>query len=590
MANQDLLDELDSLRALYDGSKDVTIKIPAPLLSVLENQSYTQATDPVEVKLCLDSQRKKPSYLQLHLWLEPEYPSAEADSYISPGFKLSSSCLSHCQLSQLCKRLDALFLEHCGGPVLIVCIEWLRIEAVDFLDFLSPGEDVSDARACVDFGDPYSQDEWEAEQGEHEMQTPSCALCCSESPGGELSCVAACEHKLCCACISMVVQVYNADKLWSRSPRCPLPNCEAAWPAEFAELMGPPDLWPTVSRRILKTSFQESVVFCPRCEDRGWDIPVLTNSTCTSEAKNEAATHGVSFCRCFHCSWSFCGICRSPHHPGEACLSDESRIVRMAKRRPPLPSHLAEQAAQAAMEFLETQKLRDRELRRKMQEGSRDFVAKRMSFLDAHSERILKGLKSIFAEPINISPAPLSKICVERFITMCEMGVELRPAFHGTDIVNHKSIFECGLLVPGVGNRLQVVHGAAHGSGVYTANIDAAWLSRGFCTAPSILVCAVLQTPHVRHVGDAMVVGISDNVVPLFQADSHCFLDGPTQPSPWRPPAPPQILASTATVKQTTIVSAKGAKAKQVGNTKPKAPESKKSAFKARLAKKSRQH
>merc|ERR1711920_257027 len=64
---------------------------------------------------------------------------------------------------------------------------------------------------------------------------------------------------------------------------------------------------------------------------------------------------------------------------------------------------------------------------------------------------------------------------------------------------------------------LRVVHGAAHGTGIYTANIDAPWLSRGFCTGPSILVCAVLQSDEIRHVRDAMVVRQADHVVPLFE-------------------------------------------------------------------------
>merc|ERR1719384_1562939 len=100
----------------------------------------------------------------------------------------------------------------------------------------------------------------------------------------------------------------------------------------------------------------------------------------------------------------------------------------------------------------------------------------------------------------------------------------MRPAFHGTNAVNHKSIFNRGLLIPGQDNELQVIHGAAHGRGVYTANVDAAWLSKGFCTQPRMLVCAVLDSSEVvRHVGDAMVVARSDHVVPLFEGAGGSF-------------------------------------------------------------------
>merc|ERR1712072_581926 len=101
--------------------------------------------------------------------------------------------------------------------------------------------------------------------------------------------------------------------------------------------------------------------------------------------------------------------------------------------------------------------------------------------------------------------------------------VELRPAFHGTDAVNHNSIFKRGLLIPGADTGVTMKNGAAHGRGVYTANVDAAWLSRGFCDSPAMLVCAVLQSDMVSHVGDAMVVGNYDHVVPLFIATAESF-------------------------------------------------------------------
>merc|ERR1712203_856112 len=77
----------------------------------------------------------------------------------------------------------------------------------------------------------------------------------------------------------------------------------------------------------------------------------------------------------------------------------------------------------------------------------------------------------------------------------------------------------------GQGNELKVVNGAVHGKGVYTANLNAAWLSRGFCSEAKMLICAVLQTPSVRHVLDAQVVFNAAHVVPLFQATATRFTD-----------------------------------------------------------------
>jgi len=92
----------------------------------------------------------------------------------------------------------------------------------------------------------------------------------------------------------------------------------------------------------------------------------------------------------------------------------------------------------------------------------------------------------------------------------------LCPAFHGTAHRNHRLIFQDGLLIPGQGNNLEVVNGSAHGLGIYTARLNAAWLSGCFCDDPSLLVCAVLQSKAVRHVMDAMVVFNAASVVPLF--------------------------------------------------------------------------
>merc|ERR1712232_1245383 len=174
---------------------------------------------------------------------------------------------------------------------------------------------------------------------------------------------------------------------------------------------------------------------------------------------------------------------------------------------PPLPPELQDLAVQVARRVEKSEKQKAKELMELVRNG--DFESLRKSFQTMHEDSILRGLESVFPGRIELRPAPIAREVQERFMSsvLGMPGVEMRPAWHGTDVHNHSSIFKTGLLIPGRGNNLKVVHGAAHGSGVYTANIDAAWLSRGFCTAPALLVCAVLQSSDVRHVGDAMVVG-----------------------------------------------------------------------------------
>lgn len=263
----------------------------------------------------------------------------------------------------------------------------------------------------------------------------------------------------------------------------------------------------------------------------------------------------------------------------------------MAKRRPPLTEKLAEIAANIAEEVRNHEKLQAQQLAAWLSSSRTDFESLRRAFLDMHELKVRQGLEGVFSE-VTLNVAPIERDVQERFMAAIRRmpDVELRPAFHGTDVRNHSSIFRHGLLIPGQGNKLSVVHGAAHGTGVYTANIDAAWLSRGFCTAPAMLVCAVLQVEgEVRHVGDAMVVRHADYVVPLFEGAGENFADAP-RAAPIVMPSAPAPRSKLPFVAQLPAPSAKSKKAKDKGNDKSCEAKDKNSKFKARLAAQSRRH
>jgi hypothetical protein len=197
-------------------------------------------------------------------------------------------------------------------------------------------------------------------------------------------------------------------------------------------------------------------------------------------------------------------------------------------------------------------------------------------FLSWHETSILEALDSVFGSDVRVYEAPVSRMVKERFMKAYELfpDTELRPAFHGSDARNYPSIFANGLLIPGEGNSVRMAHGAAHGRGVYTANLNAAWLSKGFCSDPIMLVCGVLQTSVVRHVFDAMVVGDSSHIVPLLVCEA--------RPSaPHRLPLPPPVSVKP-------VVTAISQKVKApIANT---SSEKKATKFKAKLAKHSQRH
>merc|ERR1712228_689009 len=128
-------------------------------------------------------------------------------------------------------------------------------------------------------------------------------------------------------------------------------------------------------------------------------------------------------------------------------------------------------------------------------------------------------LRACFKTHIKLNEAPVSNSVQDRFMGAYRTTGVYAPAFHGTSAERHQSIFADGLLIPGQGNKLTVLHGSAFGLGIYAAKLGGVWLSRSFCTQNRMLVCAVLSThcqvtPH----GDAYVAFNPSCIVPLFEA------------------------------------------------------------------------
>eukprot|EP00415_Alexandrium_ostenfeldii_P000155 UN0155 len=180
-------------------------------------------------------------------------------------------------------------------------------------------------------------------------------------------------------------------------------------------------------------------------------------------------------------------------------------------------------------------------------------------FHDAIHESLAKELLA----PV-LRPLPVAREVCQRFMRAVESHASdpVCPAYHGSSAKNYPSICKRGLLIPGDGNELSIVHGNAHGRGVYTANVDSAWLSASFIDQPHMLVCAVLDSSCVRHVGDAMVVGNSAHVVPIFEAYSTAFANGCRGKAA---PAPPMAAQLTSSVGKSSAL----AGASVVGAAKP---------------------
>ena len=169
------------------------------------------------------------------------------------------------------------------------------------------------------------------------------------------------------------------------------------------------------------------------------------------------------------------------------------------------------------------------------------FEMLREHFLQRHGRAIRGALRPFWGPATRLSPVPLEPVVQNCFLEACAWPCDsriLQPAFHGTDVTNFRSIFSCGLLVPGA-SGVTVAHGSAHGNGIYTAKLSAVSLSLGFARgSKKLLVCGVVddtlklhedeprgrfsvtaKSNSVLHVGDAVVVFDSAMVAPLFVAE-----------------------------------------------------------------------
>lgn len=167
----------------------------------------------------------------------------------------------------------------------------------------------------------------------------------------------------------------------------------------------------------------------------------------------------------------------------------------------------------------------------------------RKELMREHGPTIKANLNRVFDGSIKLKPVAVGPEVQQRFLHSHGTLVgEVIPTYHGSKQENYASICERGLLIPGKGNELSIVNGAAHGRGIYTARVHAPELSRGFCSDPRMLVCGVLDdaAPNLRpqacgrlsvtaasnaikHVGDAVVVFDQSRVVPLFEASGEQF-------------------------------------------------------------------
>jgi len=162
------------------------------------------------------------------------------------------------------------------------------------------------------------------------------------------------------------------------------------------------------------------------------------------------------------------------------------------------------------------------------------------------------GICGQFARKVNfngqveLAPVPLACDVKRGFLAAWyaeahpRLNLNITPGLHGTQAKSLPSIYRRGFLIPGENNGVEVVHGSAHGNGIYLASRDSALLAaRHADDCSCVLVCGFLdnakrlaqprrmgsqrvtaESEAVRHVGSAIVIFDEKRVVPLFRLTS----------------------------------------------------------------------
>ncbi|XP_034149119.1 E3 ubiquitin-protein ligase RNF14 isoform X2 [Esox lucius] len=258
-------------------------------------------------------------------------------------------------MTSLCKRLDELWEENQGCVVLFTWIQFLKEEALAFLDVKSPLEVVKVAKAPVerkrieagmrraacltvetDNLDPQLEldaravlvvdprtdilpqllDFDEAQrQKVFDSKSFCCGICFMEKLGLACLCFKECQHVYCKACMTEYFQIQIRDGN-VQCLNCPQPKCSSlATPSQVKLLVGE-ELFARYDRLLLQSSLDlmADVVYCPR------------QSCCQAVMVEPDTTMGI----CPACQYAFCTLCKRGYHGLSHCkvTADELRGLR----------------------------------------------------------------------------------------------------------------------------------------------------------------------------------------------------------------------------------------------------------------------
>jgi len=250
-----------------------------------------------------------------------------------------------------------------------------------------------------------------------------------------------------------------------------------------------------------------------------------TESVCDSPCCSEYTSTSTFLQTTFDDSFGGCSSASSVPSPIESMLC----------RRPTRWEQAVVRAAEAAKTYVrKTSSPAEenvRKTRSRAESAFQTFHRIQSNFLRNHSKSIMMSLATVMGHPISLLPVPLAHEVQERFVeSCCKFPGRIIPVFHGTHESNKESIFRRGLLIPSAENELKVVHGSAHGLGIYAADLSSPQTAMHYSSNRHLLVCAMLvetDDASIKTGNGFFVVFDHYRIAPLFEA---CGQGLPTNP------------------------------------------------------------
>uniref|UniRef100_A0A668TKA8 RBR-type E3 ubiquitin transferase n=1 Tax=Oreochromis aureus TaxID=47969 RepID=A0A668TKA8_OREAU len=248
---------------------------------------------------------------------------------LPPSFSLTCSWLTRTQLAALCAHLGDLYEATGGAVVLFSWVQFLREDALRFLNIHSKLDLPPDER-----NSPQSEEQtlsglfltpsqtllshiliYNAAQKQKVFATTvfDCGVCFMGRLGSECVKLSPCGHVFCraCLCEFCTVQITEGNV---RGVTCPQADCAGApTPAQVQSLVGE-KLFDRYDRLLLQNTLDSmsDVTYCPRTS---------CGSAVILEKSSKAAL-------CSACGFAFCVICRKTYHGTGKCETKKKYAER----------------------------------------------------------------------------------------------------------------------------------------------------------------------------------------------------------------------------------------------------------------------